>query len=891
MMTEWMNKWLIAIFCWMIFMPVPDLLAQSAKTKDDPRITLRMKEVSLPEVLSEIERQAGVTFSYESSLLKELPKISFQVKDEALTDCLTRLFESYPIVYKVSGKIVILKRRQRQVTISGFVRDQASSESLIGASVYEVASRKGSATNSYGFFSLTLPPGNIRLHASYIGYESCSFNFTELDRDTILNIELRPNARLEEVVVTASERDRLSVNNTLMGTMGFSQKTIKATPTLFGESDIVKTLQLTPGVASGTEGLAGLYVRGGDQDGNLFLIDGNPVYQINHVGGLFSAFNPEAIRNLDFFKAGFPARYGGRLSSVVDVHTKEGNMKEYHGSAMLGLTSGNLNFEGPIIKDRTSFNASFRRSWLDALSAPGLAIYNKIQKKKGEKFSARYAFTDLNLKVNHHINDRSQAYVNFYFGQDFLKGGSSEFSVGDDITPFENKDFGKMRWGNIALSSGWSYVFNNKMFGTVTLAYSHYQSKLKQETSQYYGTEGDKDYSSRFIETSTRNGINDFGVHANFDYIPTLAHHIRYGTDYLYHRFSPEYIEEKTSENLSPTKRTTGDERLSANELAVFAEDDWAISPIVRANAGLRLNMYNIQKKTYVSLDPRLSVRFLLTRDLSLKASYARMNQYVHQISESYMSLPTDMWMPVSKKLKPLESDQVSVGAYYNLHKDYSFSVEGYHKWMNHLLDYKDGYNFLPSFVGWEEKLAAGKGWAYGAEFIARKETGRITGWIGYGLMWSDRQFDEINNGKRFPAKYDNRHKLNIVANWKINEKLELTGSWTFMTGNRVTVAFENYEDLGLTPVPPLLPEGGLDYFTERNNVRLPAYHRLDLGINIYRPKKNGHLGIWNISVYNAYCQMNPITIHKRSWINYSHYFETLSLLPIIPSISYTYKF
>ena len=891
MMTEWMNKWLIAIFCWMIFMPVPDLLAQSAKTKDDPRITLRMKEVSLPEVLSEIERQAGVTFSYESSLLKELPKISFQVKDEALTDCLTRLFESYPIVYKVSGKIVILKRRQRQVTISGFVRDQASSESLIGASVYEVASRKGSATNSYGFFSLTLPPGNIRLHASYIGYESCSFNFTELDRDTILNIELRPNARLEEVVVTASERDRLSVNNTLMGTMGFSQKTIKATPTLFGESDIVKTLQLTPGVASGTEGLAGLYVRGGDQDGNLFLIDGNPVYQINHVGGLFSAFNPEAIRNLDFFKAGFPARYGGRLSSVVDVHTKEGNMKEYHGSAMLGLTSGNLNFEGPIIKNRTSFNASFRRSWLDGLSAPGLAIYNKIQKKNGEKFSARYAFTDLNLKVNHHINDRSQAYVNFYFGQDFLKGGSSEFSVGDDITPFENKDFGKMRWGNIALSSGWSYVFNNKMFGTVTLAYSHYQSKLKQETSQYYGTEGDKDYSSRFIETSTRNGINDFGVHANFDYIPTLAHHIRYGTDYLYHRFSPEYIEEKTSENLSPTKRTTGDERLSANELAVFAEDDWAISSIVRVNAGLRLNMYNIQKKTYVSLDPRLSVRFLLTRDLSLKASYARMNQYVHQISESYMSLPTDMWMPVSKKLKPLESDQVSVGAYYNLHKDYSFSVEGYHKWMNHLLDYKDGYNFLPSFVGWEEKLAAGKGWAYGAEFIARKETGRITGWIGYGLMWSDRQFDEINNGKRFPAKYDNRHKLNIVANWKINEKLELTGSWTFMTGNRVTVAFENYEDLGLTPVPPLLPEGGLDYFTERNNVRLPAYHRLDLGINIYRPKKNGHLGIWNISVYNAYCQMNPITIHKRSWINYSHYFETLSLLPIIPSISYTYKF
>ena len=478
MMTEWMNKWLMAIFCWMIFMPVPDLLAQSAKTKDDPRITLRMKEVSLPEVLSEIERQAGVTFSYESSLLKELPKISFQVKDETLTDCLTRLFESYPIVYKVSGKIVILKRRQRQVTISGFVRDQASSESLIGASVYEVASRKGSATNSYGFFSLTLPPGNIRLHASYIGYESCSFNFTELDRDTLLNIELRPNARLEEVVVTASERDRLSVNNTLMGTMGFSQKTIKATPTLFGESDIVKTLQLTPGVASGTEGLAGLYVRGGDQDGNLFLIDGNPVYQINHVGGLFSAFNPEAIRNLDFFKAGFPARYGGRLSSVVDVHTKEGNMKEYHGSATIGLISGNLSLEGPIIKDRTAFQIALRRSWLDVLSAPAIAIANKVR-KDGHKINLRYAFHDLNLKLNHRFSDRSRMFFSLYNGNDVLKGGGTDFSTKEEQVPYTDGTHSSLRWGNLMGTLGWTYVFNNRLFGRVSGVFSRYRSNVR----------------------------------------------------------------------------------------------------------------------------------------------------------------------------------------------------------------------------------------------------------------------------------------------------------------------------------------------------------------------------------------------------------------------------
>lgn len=760
---------------------------QSSAWGQAPTLSIEAKQEPIQEIMKKIEHQTGMTFSYDPSILKGISRITFKSDNQSISECLTRLFQKLPLSYQINGTHIILKKRPRSVTISGFVRDKATTEYLIGASVYDSRTQRGTATNNHGFFSLTLPVGVVRLETSYIGYGRFSHTFQPLERDTVMEILLESGEALAEVVVTGSNDTQNPIQAPQMGTIKITRKMIKTIPTLFGEADVIKALQTQPGVSAGTEGLAGMYVRGGNGDENLYMIDGIQLYQVNHLGGLFSAFNAEALKDVDFYKSAFPARYGGRLSSVVDVHTKDGNMKEYHGSAMLGLTSGNLNFEGPIIKNRTSFNASFRRSWLDGLSAPGLAIYNKIQKKNGEKFSARYAFTDLNLKVNHHINDRSQAYVNFYFGQDFLKGGSSEFSVGDDITPFENKDFGKMRWGNIALSSGWSYVFNNKMFGTVTLAYSHYQSKLKQETSQYYGTEGDKDYSSRFIETSTRNGINDFGVHANFDYIPTPAHHIRYGTDYLYHRFSPEYIEEKTSENLSPTKRTTGDERLSANELAVFAEDDWAISSIVRVNAGLRLNMYNIQKKTYVSLDPRLSVRFLLTRNL--------------------------------------------------------------------------------------------------------KETGCITGWIGYGLMWSDRQFDEINNGKRFPAKYDNRHKLNIVANWKINEKLELTGSWTFMTGNRVTVAFENYEDLGLTPVPPLLPEGGLDYFTERNNVRLPAYHRLDLGINIYRPKKNGHLGIWNISVYNAYCQMNPITIHKRSWINYSHYFETLSLLPIIPSISYTYKF
>lgn len=917
-----MSKWLVAFFCLVIFAPVSDLPAQTRQVKDVPTLTLALKDASLPEILAEIEKQAGVTFSYESSLLKELPRISFRVKDEALTDCLARLFASYPIVYKMNGNIVILKRRQRQVTISGFVRDQASSESLIGASVYEQGSRKGSPTNSYGFFSLTLPPGDIRLHVSYIGYESHALHFPELERDTVLTIELRPNARLEEVVVTAKEQERLPVRNTLMGAMGFTQKTIKATPTLFGESDIIKTLQLTPGVAAGTEGLAGLYVRGGDQDGNLFLIDGNPVYQINHVGGLFSAFNPEAIRNMDFFKAGFPARYGGRLSSVVDVHTKEGNMREYHGSATLGLISGNVSLEGPIIKDRTAFQIALRRTWLDVLTSPAIAISNNITKKNGSKIKARYAFHDLNLKVNHRFNDRSRMFFSLYNGNDVLKAGGTDFSTPEYPTHYTDGTDASLRWGNLMGTLGWTYVFNNRLFGRISGVFTRYHSNVRSTREYSYGLEGTDDYISSSSETNSTTSILDLGIRSSFDYTPSNKHRIRFGGDVLMHRFRPEYNEAKISgsglgSEIPAIGKIYTNDLLWAREAAVFGEDDWDILPALRLNAGLRLSLFNVERKTYTLLEPRASLRWMLRDDLSFKASYARMGQYIHLLSNSYVNLPTDAWMPVTRKLKPLISDQVSAGLYYNLKQTYSFSVEGYYKWMNNLLDYKDGYSFLPGTAAWEEKMASGKGRSYGLEFLARKESGRTTGWIGYTLSWSDRRFDEIDNGRRFPARYDNRHKLNIVLSHKLSDKVELTAAWTYTSGNRMTLSLESYEQADGSSLERLPHDGSynwqdpdgktIDFYTRRNNYQMPAYHRLDLGLNIYRPKKNGRMGIWNVSIYNVYSRMNPFMVYKSTtWqpmydlspnANSAHTgksvpcFKMIGIMPIIPSVSYTYKF
>ncbi len=899
----------VTLVVMMMIFSLSGLQAQTNRVDETRMVTLNIQKASVREILDEIQKQTGVTFSYESSLLSGLQKTTFRADDEALTDCLTRLFVNLPVVYKMTGNVVVLKRKPKQVTVSGFVRDKRSAESLIGASVYEAHSRVGTASNNFGFFSLTLPPGNITIRSSYIGYTSHQHILNGLERDTVLTIELEPSASLEEVVITGQSNDKQSVLSTQMGALEINQQTIRSTPVMFGEADIIKTLQLTPGVSAGTEGTAGMYVRGGNVDENLFLIDGNPVYQINHIGGIFSAFNPEAISGMDFFKSGFPSRYGGRLSSVVDVHTKEGNMKEYHGSASIGLISGNLNFEGPIIKDRTSFNIGLRRTWLDVLSAPAVAIANKITKKDGTRLRARYAFHDLNLKVNHIFNDRSRMYLSLYNGNDVLKGGSTDFPDQDSDNNYNYDSDVSLRWGNIMATAGWTYVFNNRLFGKVSGVFTRYHSRLRNTEHDVVGNEGDEDYSDSFRENETNTGITDFGLRTSFDYMPASAHHIRFGGDYLVHRFHPEYNRSVAYEKNEETSVEIGQEfandLLWGHEAGVYAEDDWTLSSAVRLNAGLRFSLFNVQGKTYTGLEPRVSLRWLLDDNLSFKASYSRMNQYVHLISNSFISLPTDAWMPVTRKLKPLISDQVSAGFYYNLNKEYNFSVEGYYKTLDNLLEYRDGHTFTPSFVNWEDKLTAGEGSSYGAEFMVRKETGRTTGWVGYGLSWSDRQFDELNQGARYPARFDNRHKLNIVVMHKISPKVELSAAWSYASGNHVTLSLENYYENG-TGSPTnndnhyMDASESIDYYEGRNNYQLPAYHRLDLGIKIYRPKKKGRMGIWTVSIYNVYSRMNPFMIYKSdktvpdpgsSYGKNVPVFKTIGIMPIIPSISYTYKF
>lgn len=856
-----------------------------------PTVTLSLRRVPLQDILTELEKQTGVFFSYESSLLKDLPNVSFSAKEESLTYCLKRLFAPLPLIYRMTGRYIILKQKPRQYTISGFVRDSASYESLLGASVHEVVSGQGAVSNNYGFYSMTLLGGSVTLRTSYVGFGVKEISF-ELQHDTLLDLSLKSTGRLSEVIVEALT-PRAEVLNSLTGRVDIPVKSITSMPALLGEPDLIKTLQQLPGVAQGMEGMSGMYVRGGNADENLYLIDGNPVYHVNHLGGFFSAFNADALKSATFYKGAFPAQYGGRASSVVDVRMRDGDRQEYHGNMSLGLISAKANLEGPIIKGRSSFNVSLRRSWADLVAGATLAI---IDRKQLEKPILGFHFYDINAKVNHSFSERSRLYVNFYMGRDSYKGGTKLKDAG-------LQDLFHWSWGNLIGSANWNYVFSNKLFANFTAGYSRYRSRIQQTENVYSINRGQ--YSHK--ESLFRSNMEDVSFRGDFDYRPHEKHRIRFGTDYLFHIFRPEQssLDYWFKDSIATNKTSTiyANELLRGHELSLYAEDEMSLTDHLSVTAGLRHTLFKVQGgTTYHSFQPRLSARYLLTPDFSVKASYSKMNQYVHQLSNSHINLPTDLWVPVTNRIPPIASHQFSAGLYYNLQKQYDFSMEGYYKNWNNLIEYKDESSVISSFTKWDERVAVGKGRSYGMELMARKPVGKTTGWIAYTLSWTERRFPDgsINRGNWYPFKYDNRHKINIAASHRLSQRVELNASWTYASGNRMTLLTDLYMDPDNQQnngYPGHAGSGGISASSSgmRNNYQLPAYHRLDLGVNFYRPQKNGNLGIWSVSLYNSYMKMNPFMVEPKSYITQDGkrhvVLEKTTLFALMPSVSYTYKF
>ena len=703
---------------------------------------------------------------------------------------------------------------------------------------------------------------------------------------------------MQEVVKTAPRIDK--PRSPQMGMTVMDDNAIRNVPTLLGEPDVIKALQLQPGVSAGTEGFAGMFVRGGENDENLFLIDGCSIYHTNHLGGLFSPFNANAVSHLTFYKSAFPARYGGRLSSVTDLSMKSGDYESWHGNFTVGLTSANVSFSGPLVKDQTSLFVALRRSWLELVSVPALAIINASKKKSGEKVIAGYNFTDFNLKLSHRLRRFGTLSLLGYYGHDRLKMGEHRFSNdGEDTDPYFHKNENRLGWGNMLTSLRWHLPINTLFAYNMKTSYTRYQSDFRKTVETVSGREGKNGYENNGSRTENRNAIHDLSVDASLAFIPSDRIIIRLGTQYTHHRYTPEEeIQESTS---LPSGNGNNESRVIANEWNAYLEGDLEVFQWLRFNAGMHGSFFRVEGKQYQVFEPRVSADFRLSPVVSLKAGYARMSQFVQQVSDNYISLPTDYWLPITRNFSPLTSDQFSAGIYVSADKKYTFSVEGYYKKMDHLLEYRDDYKDL-QVTSWEDRLTSGSGRAYGADFQAEADFGKLHGFIGYGLMWSDRLFADQNGGKRFPSKYDNRHKVTLSATWKCSERVELNAGWVFMTGNRVTLSLENYSypdgyPTNIVPSYPHKDEEMLDYYAGKNNVRLPAYHRLDVGINIYRSLRRGRTGIWNVSLYNACSRMNPIMIEKNNQKQsmdgtpLAPRFRQFALFPIIPSVSYTYKF
>ena len=789
-------------------------------------------------------------------------------------------------------------------TISGTVADSASGETLIGATVMDVRSGKGTRTNEQGRFTLTLKSDSVDLRISYVGYAS-QHEVLKLDRNIKRVYRLQNSTMLKSVVIRG---ERIAgVQSSQMSAMEVPIEQIKSVPVLFGEADIMKALQLLPGVQSGSEGSNGFYVRGGGPDENLFLLDGVPLYNVSHMGGFFSAFNTDAIKNVTLYKGSFPAHFGGRLSSVLDVTTNNGNNKSLHGNASIGFISAKIGLEGPLRNENTTFSLSARRTYADFLLQPlvrHLAARSSTSEKGDYRLSAGYYFYDLNGKITHRFNDRSRLFASYYMGSDVLYTRIRTLSsdVQEQYLNFDN------RWGNIVGSVRWNYEVTPRLFMNLTAAYTRYRNDI---TVAYETTTRDIDSEEDQESTFTMDyvsKINDFTFKSDFDFTPNPNHLVKFGAGYTHHHFLPEvssaHLDAYSSAQMNSSlliDTSVNSKAIPAEEMSLYIEDDWSISDVVKVNGGLNLSGFAVRGAFYPTLQPRLSARWMLGEGLSLKGGYSFMTQFLHLLSTTSISMPTDLWVPVTQNIEPMRAQQVAAGIFYENGIIGDITIEGYYKKMHNLLEFKDGATFWGNSESWEEKVAIGDGWAYGVELLLQRNIGKLTGWIGYTWSKTMRQFDRpgqvINDGKPFPAKYDRRHDLSIVLSYKFSEAFDVSATWVYSTGNAATLSLQEYAQAQETAneyanVDPDAWSGYISLPEGRNNFRMPAYHRMDLGANFHRQFKRCSRTI-NVSVYNLYNHKNPYMIYESHEYQYGSYngaLVKLSIFPILPSVAYTLK-
>lgn len=845
------------------------------------------KGTTLRQQIETVREQYGVTFIYDSTLPLDAPYRGRDTKGHDLRSSLRELFKGTGLKWELNGNHVIVIR-PKNYTLSGYIMFP-NGETVINATVTDLGSNAATLSNEHGFYSLTLREGDHSICYSFIG-NSDVVETIRLDRNITRDVTLAPDNVLGEVVVTADLNSPL--NTTQTGKRSLSAKNFDTGYALLSSPDVVKTLQDIPGVASGTDLVSGLYVHGGGNDENLFMLDGTPLYHTGHLGGAFSSFNTDVIKNLDFYKSSFPARYGGRLSSVVDIRTKDGDMREYHGSFNIGLIDGRLQFEGPIKKDRTSFNIGLRRTWLDLVTTPILALRNH---SKDEKLDLRFAFHDYNLKLTHIFSHRSRADISLFSGKDYLKGTyRSDFNEGTSDYPINYKDNDKtdFSWGNITASANWKYQFSPRLFSVFNATYTRHRFYEYNRMEETVIT--NDSYSQTHLENMMSSMIDDLGCRGEFDYRPSTRHHIRSGFNYLLHFYHPQshFINNYNTNSFdTDTVSASGRNFSRGHELAIYAEDDITLSRRLRVNVGARYSIFNVTGKTFQRFEPRISLNLQLSNRLTFKTSYTEMSQFMHQISTSYLSLPTDYWAPSTERIGPSSSRQFAAGLYMLLSHNFHLNIEGYWKHSDNLIEYGGGNTLSPAYDAWENVVNTGRGRSRGIEIEAGFGNERVSLTGAYTLSWSERRFPDLYN-TWYPDKFDNRHKINLNFQYRFKKGIDFYAAWTYHTGNRMTLPEQ-------VVIAPILPGTNYKYsyytyqylYSRPNNVVLPAYSRFDIGFNFRKITKKGRERIWNISIYNATCRMNPVYATVRDHYDGTFTAKGSSFSPIIPSISYTLKF
>lgn len=772
------------------------------------------------------------------------------------------------------------------VRVSGRVLE-GGMEPVSFANVLETNSNRGASADVDGAFELLVNPGPITLLVSAVNMERQTLSFS-VWKDTTLTIFAVKNHDLNRVEIV-SQREISAVNRMQMSSVTLDAEQIKQMPSLFGEADLIRTLTFLPGVSNGNEGNMGFYVRGGSSDQNLILMDGVPLYNASHILGLFSLFNPETMKNVSLIKGGFPARYGSRLASVTEIGMKQGNLNNYSLEGGVGLLTAKATVQGPIHKGTTSFLAAGRSAYINLLAKPILGILNKNKGSNSieETITPGFSFFDINLNLLHIFNEKTRIWTTNYWGRDRID--SRVENPGDNKTGNYIFD---MDWQTRIASLHLEHKFRETLVLTASGSYTDFDYRTQQSNIDVFKS----DNSISGAINNYFSHIRDVNVKALLQWSPGKINLFRFGANVVYHDFLSDANTVKTTQMPGKARPDADAGRVFGTEYNAFAEDEISIGSHLKMGLGVHLGTYRLPQKWYWTVQPRVALNVILTEKWSIKASYAQMMQPMHMLTNYGIGLPTDLWVPATARFGPQRSHDAAAGvqAMYTLWgSPVEFSVEGFYRATQNVLEYKDGAGFSGSETAWETLVQQGRGESYGMEVFIKKSGKTITGWIGYTLSWSWRKFDNINGGEKFPYRYDRRHGVNVVIQVKLPKNISLTATWLYGSGNAITLPTVQYAPAlpatDYTAVP-LSPGSEAQDVAKRNNFRMQAYHRMDLGLNFHKQKKWG-TRTWSLGIYNVYSRQNPYLYYLDENPDKTKALKKLSLFPVIPTVSYNFTF